>query len=42
MVWSGKRVRDVEGEGREVWSGEVGCAVEEALEPRQVEEFPIA
>ena len=42
LGWSGKRVRGVGGEGTEVWSDEVGCAVEEALEPRQVEEFPIA
>ena len=42
LEWSGKRVRDVEGEGKEVGSGEVGCAVEEDLEPLQVEEFPIA
>ena len=42
LEWSGKRVRDVGGEGTEVGSDEVGFAVEEALEPLQVEEFPIA
>ena len=42
LGWSGKRVRGVEGEGMEVGSGEVDCAVEEAPEPLQVEEFPIA
>ena len=40
LGWSGKRVRGVGGEGTEVGSGEVGSAVEEALEPLQVEEFP--
>ena len=42
LGWSGKRVKDVGGEGTEVGSDEVGFAVEEALEPLQVEEFPIA
>ena len=42
LGWSEKRVRGVEGEGTEVWSGEAGFAVEEALEPQQVEEFPVA
>ena len=40
--WSGKRARADVGEGMEVGSGEVDCAVEEAPEPLQVEEFPIA
>jgi len=42
LGWSGKRVRGVGGEGTEVGSGGVGCAVEEALEPLQVEDFPRA
>ena len=39
--WSGNRVRDGGVEGMELGNGEVGCAVEEALSPRQVGEFPI-
>ena len=35
-------MKDVGGEGTEVGSDEMGSAVEEALEPLQVEEFPIA
>jgi len=42
LGWSGKRARAGVGEGTEFGSGEVDCAGEEALEPLQVGEFPIA